>query len=235
MSEYTDYENKYKKELKDALNEYKNKYKKDATEFDLFKLQLRSLCNTVDVNGDCVYNDDLEEIDFNKIRLIVVGINPGKEEKEDKIYFSHNSDTGCQIRLFFLMNKKLGYKFNGDKHDNVLGLNLTPISTSEEKKLKKTENRVIFSENQMANIICELSENNVKIKIWFVNKSYWKNNKKFQNRYGAIKDRILVFGHPGKRGDFWVDIYKYYNDHNYKNFSLKNILEKVGKENRENL
>ena len=60
MSEYTDYEDKYKKELGNAQNEYKNKYKKDATEFDLFKLQLRSLCNAV----DGVYNSDLEKIDF---------------------------------------------------------------------------------------------------------------------------------------------------------------------------
>ena len=139
MSEYTDYEDKYKKELNNALNEYKNKnkYKKDATEFDLFKLQLRSLCNAV----DGVYNSDLEKIDFNNIKLIVVGINPGNEEKEDNVYFSHKSDTGCQMRLFFLMNKILGYKFNGDKDDNVLGLNLTPIYTSDEGGLKKIDKK----------------------------------------------------------------------------------------------
>lgn len=135
MCKNTNYKKIYEEELKKSLDNYKSEHLKDATRFDLFKLQLRSLCNAV----DGVYNRDLEKIDFNNIRLIVVGINPGNEEKEDNIYFSHNSDTGCQIRLFFLMNKKLGYKFNGDKHDNVLGLNLTPISTSEEKKIK--ENR----------------------------------------------------------------------------------------------
>lgn len=237
MSEYTDYENKYKKELKNALNEYKNKYKKDATEFDLFKLQLRSLCNAV----DGVYNSDLEKIDFNNIKLIVVGINPGREEQKDNIYFSHNSDTGCQIRLFFLMNKNLRYRFNGDKDDNVIGLNLTPIYTSDEDGLKKIdEAKLRFSEDCMAKIICELLESQNDIKIWFVNKNHLENNKtNFQNRYGKIKKQILVFGHPGKRGNFLVDIYKDYYENNYKNdnkdFSLEDILKNIGENNRDDL
>ena len=235
MSKYTDYEDKYKKELDNALNEYKNKnkYKKDATGFDLFKLQLRSLCNAV----DGVYNSDLEKIDFNNIRLIVVGINPGKEEQNDNIYFSHNSDTGCQIRLFFLMNKNLRYRFNGDKNDNVIGLNLTPIYTSDEDGLKEIDDaKLRFSEDCMAKIICELLESQEDIDIWFVNKNHLENNKtNFQKRYGKIKKQILVFGHPGKRGNFWVDIYKKYNENKYKNFPLKKILEKVGKKNRDDL
>ena len=242
MSEYTDYKDKYKKyedKFDNALNEYKNKYKKDATGFDLFKLQLRSLCDAV----DGVYNSDLEEIDFNNIRLIVVGINPGKEEQKDNIYFSHNSDTGCQIRLFFLMNKNLRYRFNGDKNDNVIGLNLTPICTSDEDGLKEIDDaKLRFSEDCMAKIICELLvlESQKDIKIWFVNKNHWENNKKnFQKRYGKIKKQILVFGHPGKRGNFLVDIYKDYYENKHKNdnkdFSLEDILNNIGENNRDDL
>lgn len=235
MCKNTNYIKIYEEELNKSLDNYKSEHLKDATGFDLFKLQLRSLCDAV----DGVYNRDLEEIDFNNIKLIVVGINPGKEEKKDNIYFSHNSDTGCQIRLFFLMNKNLRYRFNGDKDDNVIGLNLTPICTSDEDGLKEIdEAKLRFSEDCMAKIICELLELESKkdIYIWFVNKNHLENNKtNFQNRYGKIKKQILVFGHPGKRGNFWVDIYKKYNENKYKNFPLKKILEKVGKNNRDDL
>ena len=145
------------------------------------------------------------------------------------------------MRLFFLMNKKLGYKFKGDKDDNVLGLNLTPICTSDEDGLKEIDKtKLKFSEDCMAKIICELLEPKKGIKIWFVNKNHWENNKKnFQKRYGKIKNQILVFGHPGKRGNFLVDIYKDYYENNHKkdnkDFSLKDILNNIGKNNRDDL
>ena len=237
MCKNTNYIKIYEEELNKSLDNYKSEHLKDATGFDLFKLQLRSLCDAV----DGVYNRDLEEIDFNNIKLIVVGINPGKEEQKDNIYFSHNSDTGCQIRLFFLMNKNLRYRFNGDKNDNVIGLNLTPICTSDEDGLKEIDDaKLRFSEDCMAKIICELLESRKKIIIWFVNKNHLENNKtNFQNRYGKIKKQILVFGHPGKRGNFLVDIYKDYYENNHKNdnkdFSLEDILKNIGEKNRDDL
>ena len=237
MCKNTNYKKIYEEELKKSLDNYKSDHLKDATEFEKFKIQLNVLCKTV----DGVYNNDLDIINFNNIKLIVVGINPGKEEKEDNIYFSHNSDTGCQIRLFFLMNKNLRYRFNGDKNDNVIGLNLTPIYTSDEDGLKEIDDaKLRFSEDCMAKIICELLESQEDIDIWFVNKNHLENNKtNFQKRYGKIKIQILVFGHPGKRGNFLVDIYKDYYENNHKNdnkdFSLEDILKNIGKNNRDDL
>lgn len=234
-NEIVDYKNQYDEILKKKLEKYKIEESKDASGFERFKLQLQTLCQVV----DGVYDKDLKDIIFDNIKLIIVGINPGNEEKNDKKYFSPNSDTGAQIRLFFLMNKNLKYKFNGDaKTDNVLGLNLTPISTAEDSNLKKSDTKVIFSEDCMAEIICELFTNkeiqNKKIQIWFVNQNHLT-KRGFQKRYGKIKDQILVFGHPGKRGNFWVDIYNHYKKENKEQFNISRILKTVGENNRTSL
>mgnify|MGYP000120105991 CR=1 FL=1 len=99
-----------------------------------------------------VFNKQLKNQNPNEIKYILIGDNPGKDEKSFGQYFV--GDAGLVSRLFFerfLVN---------DFDKEVLCLNKTPISTNTTKELEKLQelqcNVFIKSQTFMANVAYNL-------------------------------------------------------------------------------
>jgi len=153
-------------------------------------------------------NDEIIELSFNKdwgnlsednlkIKYIVVGDNPGKNERENNPYFIGNS--GQSLRNFF--EEKLNITFNTE----VLVFNKTPIYTNATEKLKNIQRDFLVKSLEIsASTICEIQkELNIPILIFGSSKL----NTIFKPFWDCLiknieAKMIKVYGHPSNGAFF---------------------------------
>ena len=185
-------------------------------------------------NTPIIYNKALDEIKTkSEIKLLIIGDNPGKLEKETGKYFV--GQAGKLGEKFFCNNyNKLKICFR----KNVIILNKTPIHSARTTDLKKVEQqdlKKLIKESQewMAEKTLELAKA-LNIKIWIIGYSELnKPNgifKEYKNKFLNIKhssewENIFVFQHFS-RNWFNRDLNKFCKEN--PNLSLWEALNKLG-------
>lgn len=131
-----------------------------------------------DIVHPVVYNTDIDDINHDEIKLIIVADNPGKEEQKAQRYLIGSDDprsAGYIAQKFFSDHPELGIEFrkNGRIKD-VLVLNKTPIHSSETKSLDKLwtgggeiKKALKDSQETMATLLVEFQEV-LHVPVWIV-------------------------------------------------------------------
>lgn len=176
-------------------------------------------------NDNFVFNENLNKIDFNKIKFIIVGDNPGKEEKEEKIYFIGIS--GKILRNFF--KEKLNIEFFCKK--SVI-FNKTPYHTSSTEELTNINKELIEESMKVtAETINKISEK-LNLPILIFGKSKLKNTfKPFLKEINY--DFVYIYSHPS-----YGNLSREWNKFVKKNAINGDKLEqffKLGKENADKI
>lgn len=152
---------------------------------------------------DFVYNTALDRItEKNNIKLIIVGDNPGKDEKVKGEYFVGKTGKMCQT--FF--TKALEGEGVKDFEKNVIVLNKTPISTAKTLDLadetKFSKEMVAETQRWMAELTANLCET-FKLDAFIIGSSLFAPGKLFEPFARSLKENftrldskfILVFKH----------------------------------------
>lgn len=134
-----------------------------------------------------IFNKDLESIQISNAKFIIVGDNPGKNERIEKRYLI--GAAGKMGRSFFEKN------FNIDYATEVITINKSTISTDKTEGLKEhygTEFQEVFIKDQifMANLLLELQTlKNIPVFIMGFSNYYksgkWKYNDDKSGRHLA--------------------------------------------------
>ncbi|MCK5677613.1 MAG: hypothetical protein KAH72_03980 [Flavobacteriaceae bacterium] len=205
----------------------------------------KTKCDEWDKNEeiDIIFNKHLENINFEDVKYILIGDNPGKDEKEQNEYLI--GDSGIVIRLFF---ENFLVK-NFDKE--VLVLNKTPIATNTTDDLKNIKAKKILKKSQLyiADLIYEISKiNDMKIIIMGISscrnrKGKWNLQsksktayfcsffKQIQYKFQKDEDKSkLFFIKHFSRNQFFKD----FKINNYRNRPRKTFFE-IGERYRDEL
>ncbi len=169
--------------------------------------------------------------DYDKLEYIIVGDNPGKEEKKQERYFVGTS--GKQLRQFFENEIIFGKKFD----DSCIVFNKTFIHTIKTEDLKKirANDTILFNEVLVccAKEIIKLS-NEKNLPILIFGKTHLKPNSIFEpfwkeiNKSVGNKEIVLVYNHPSYN-NFNKEWKKYKEQ--YPTSDNKELLIKIGTEN----
>ena len=188
-------------------------------------IDFKNKCNNWDkyTTQEVVFNASLETIDISKVKYILVGDNPGKNEKVKKKYLI--GTTGVIVRCFF-------EKFLVDDFDKeVVILNKTPISTNKTKELEDLKDKKILEVSQlyMANLIYKISSKyNIPVIIMGISScrgasGIWNLNSKAKKSYFCCffkqikykfrekKDKLFFIKHFSRNSffaDFDIEDYK---------------------------
>lgn len=126
-----------------------------------------------------VYNTDLDKITKNdKIKLIVIGDNPGKDEQLSKNQRYLCGQAGKLADGFFKKHSELGIDFRR----NVIILNKTPVHSAKTLQLKtiikeggsSVEKLILDSQKWMAEQTAALHQNLGDVELWLVGYSELK-------------------------------------------------------------
>ena len=128
------------------------------TEQEIFDELLQGFMNKIiqwsspfsESNLKFVYNQNLDNLQFDKVKYILVGDNPGENELKQEKYLV--GEAGLMAKCFF--KSELGIN---SFEDEVLVLNKTPIYSKQTRELNDLykENKKIIEESQiyMCNLI----------------------------------------------------------------------------------
>lgn len=126
----------FKSEFKQKIEEWQNQLEEKGLCAELYELQKRAADKDgvppYSIDTPLVYNRSLDDIEKDdKISLIVIGDNPGKNEQlvQNRRYLVGQS--GKIAEGFFRKNPDLGIDFR----KNVIILNKTPVHTAKTKEL----------------------------------------------------------------------------------------------------
>ncbi len=188
-------------------------------------------------NDDIINNKQWKDIKTEKIRLIIVGDNPGKEEKVQGNYLIGSS--GQQLRNF--LRDELKIKVDTE----VMYLNKTPIHTVSTNDLKNYRDSELLNKTQkrMAEDIVAIHEAlegiNKDIQLWIIGKSQLKKGKIFESFSDSILSSYSTSGHEKLFKNLMV--YSHFSYGNFyrelnklpQNMKTKEKLYKIGRENRD--
>lgn len=177
---------------------------------------------------------NLKPIDHKKLKYIIVGDNPGKNEYERNKFFIGQS--GTQLRNHF---EQKGLATNFD--EECIIFNKTFLSTDKTNDLEDVKNEV-GSENFNRTLLYSAYEianysNNLNLPILLFGKSKLKNGKIFNPFWIKLlelckPDKIFVFSHPSN-SNFTKEWNKYRVLENDKND--KELLYYIGQLNYQSL
>lgn len=236
-------ETKVTKNQWDAFCDYKKNLKKYCEQWKKYAEQLIPLQkkaaekDTPDypLETPIVYNtayDDLTEND--KINVIVIGDNPGKDEQLKKNQKYLVGQSGKLAASFFAKNPQLQTDFR----KNAIIMNKTPIHTAKTAHLKylaknggdEIKNLILESQKIMANMAADLHqkliENRAKDdlipQLWLVGYSELKKNGLFTLYRDTLKSAY-------QNQSNWNQVFVYQHfSMNCFNKDLKNFMEKTG-------
>jgi hypothetical protein len=245
-----------------AVSSFRTRFKEQLTKWtnEIETKNLKELLLTIQKEGAkkdgvppysldnfLVYNKALDDITKeDRISLIVIGDNPGKEEQLNKNCRYLVGQSGKIAEGFFKRNPEL----NTDFRKNVIILNKTPLHTAKTKELsliKKYNSPIldtIFLESQiwMATNTALLHEELCKehsgsCQLWLVGYGELKERglflpykealQDFYTEKKTVKEQVFVYQHFSMNR-FLIDL----NTHSDPKNSLKENLEKLGKSHR---
>lgn len=214
-----------------------------AAELPAYPLENAVVYNTA---YDTVTKDD-------KITLIVIGDNPGKEEQLNANRQYLVGQSGRIAEGFFRRNSELGIDFR----KNVLILNKTPVHTAKTVHLKylikngdsDVQSVIQESQIQMARLAFQLHAGlaesvpfNASVpQLWLVGYSELKRNGIFSGYRDELKrlykgcrlwDSVFVYQHFSMNR-FLVELHSFQSQN--ENMPLKECLEKIGSRHRKEI
>ncbi|MCR5217679.1 MAG: hypothetical protein K6D58_03255 [Treponema sp.] len=226
---------------------YRDEYKKLCKEWNKFAEELRPLqiaaaakdTPPYPLETAVVYNRLYDEITKDdRISLIVVGDNPGKEEQ---LLVNNKYLVGQSGRIaegFFKRNPEL----NIDFRKNVVITNKTPVHTAKTNHLKyllkngskDIQELLLVSQNKMAELtadlhqgLCEYSDNELtNVSLWLVGYSELKEKGIFKEYRKALLNKYK--NQDGTFNEYWnrVFIYQHFSMNRFL-IDLKEYSEKV--------
>lgn len=123
-------------------------------------------------SSEVVYNKQLDTIDIKRVSIILVGDNPGNDEREVERYFV--GKTGIAARCFFKAEFAIV-----DFNKEVVVLNKTPIYTKESEMLRNVDMRILEeTQEYMGKLIYEIQKL-TKAKLCIVGFGGCRKNKKW--------------------------------------------------------
>ena len=205
---------KPKEKFKTLLDEFKNKIITWENEYKELEF---------------IYNKQLDSIDINKIKYILVADNPGEKEKLHKRYLV--GESGVASRCFFKAELNIS-----DFDSEVLVLNKTPIYSNTTKELVDLYGKhykiLIESQEYMCNLLFEIHKI-IQCNVFIMGFSECRNGGK----------KWIVENHKNERSlpYFFRELINLYGDdklkekiHLYKHFSMmqffRDISNKIGPE-----
>ena len=192
------------------------------------------------IETSVVYNRALDDVmQGDKIKLIVIGDNPGKDEQLSKNNRYLVGQSGKIAEGFFRRNQELGTDFR----KNVIILNKTPIHTAKTAHLKyvsknggdKIASLIKESQIWMAKETARLHKALGSTELWLVGYAELKARGIFTLYRDVLKDsykndtnawdRVFVFQHFSMNR-FLIDLKDFRSEH--KNLTLKASIEMLG-------
>lgn len=200
---------------------------------------LKSLRTWIDdlKKKDLIINEDWKNINAEKIKLIIVGDNPGNEEEKERKYLI--GPSGKQLRNFIREKLKI------DVNTEVVYLNKTPIHTKSTNELENYKDQELLNKTlkRMAEDIVAihvaLNGINKNIQLWIIGKSQLKKGKIFETFSDSILSSYSTSGHEKLFKNLMVySHFSYGNFHQElnklpQNMKTKEKLSKIGRENRD--
>lgn len=233
---FKDFREDFKKNCENWQNKYDSLLRTSLQHLISINAAPYPLENTI------VYNTDLDKItETDKIKLILIGDNPGKNEQKNcnKKYLCGLSGKLCEN--FFKSNPELETDFRR----NVIILNKTPVHTSRTallKDLSKSDPEIaqIIKESQiyMAKKTAALQKK-LGCKIWLIGYSELKKNGIFSDYTKTLKEEcslenLFVYQHFSM-SRFSIDLRdfeKKLSEDEKKSLSLAEKLDVLGTEHR---
>lgn len=225
-------------EFKEQVYKWKNIYE------ELLLQDLKELYNSkIEVKQAIVFNNALLSIDPKKIKYILVGDNPGKNEQKEGIYLCGRA--GERARNFF--EKELVNNFN----EEVLVLNKSPIFTMRTRDIKELSEHGEFmkeSQRYMADLVFNLHSVNKNMEVFISGfagcrcskDGKWLKQRK--NNGGYYKSQILPYFFAQLKNNYTnsemeVKIYKHFSNshfskdikkYNKRDSEIRCVLNNIG-------
>lgn len=191
---------------------------------EILEQQLQRVKDLQKSNDNFVYNIDWEKVNEN-ITAILIGINPGKTEKKENVFFA-----GTTREIIDLIKENIGYE------NAILTMNISNYFTSNKKAFKEvygSESDTIKEDIKAnAQLINEIFKHANEVNIYCFCKDLENEDfgKFFINELNIeVKAKVYILKHPSHR--HLSDSVLKYILKNKEFHSIEDVLHKIGKKN----
>lgn len=189
---------------------------------EILEQQLQRVKDLQKSNDNFVYNIDWEKVNEN-ITAILIGINPGKTEKKENVFFA-----GTTREIIDLIKENIGYE------NAILTMNISNYFTSNKKAFKEvygSESDTIKEDIKAnAQLINEIFKHANEVNIYCFCKDLENEDfgKFFINELNIeVKAKVYILKHPS-HGHLSDSVLKYILK-NKEFHSIEDVLHKIGK------